>query len=120
MTRAGAVILGGMYAVLSLLFAVTNDANTQFVVALLGLLAALATLVHPRAGMVLFVLTAAFALLASVNVGGGFLLDVAVYGVAAYLAYRSARGRIARREERRLAAERADRADRYMRQQLGE
>ena len=120
MARATAIIAGGLYALLSIMVALANDADTGIVVGMLGVLAALATVIHPRAGMVLFVLTAAFALLASFNVARGFLLDVAVYGAMAYLAYRSVVGRIARREERRIAAARAERADRYIRQQLGE
>jgi hypothetical protein len=45
---------------------------------------------------------------------------MAAYGVIAFLAYRVWQGQVRRDAERQQAAERAERADRYIRQQLGE
>lgn len=120
MLRAVTILLSGAFVTTSFLFAVANDADTSFALAVFGLLGTVGMMIHPRLGLGLNAVAFAFALLASFNVEWGFLFEAAVYGLFVFMAWRVVQARIARREERRLAAERAERADRYIRQQLGE
>lgn len=107
--RAAAVILGFLFSVLLLLF----GGVVGPLLGGLGLIASLALWINRRAGFYLLVLAATVALIAAFNNGAGFLFEAAIFALLALMARSSLR-----RHERNEA--RAERMDRYVRQQLGE
>ena len=80
---------------------------------LIGILATFAFIAHRRAGTIGYAIVVVLALLATLRSGGDYWLELAVYALLTVGA-RSEANRHARDEAR------AERMDRYVRQQLGE
>lgn len=115
--RAVTATLGLIFSVLILMF---SGDSPDSVVGFLGLLASLALMIHRQAGFVLMFLPLAASVVGIFTVSTGYILYVVVYGLLTWAAYRIVKRHEAQVHERMLAAERAERHDRYIRQQLGE
>ena len=110
--RATAVVLGLLFGIITVAYDGAAGVPAGVLIGSVGIIAAVATWIHPRAGLVGFLVTVVVALLASLS-APTFLTYVVIFGVCALLAWRSAR-------RNRSNAERAERMDRYVRSQLGE
>ena len=115
--RAATVIFGILF---SLTLTIFGGAESAFAIGFFGIVASVTLIIHRKAGFIAFLIPAAFSLIASVNVAPGFLFEAVVYGLLAFMAYRTVKAHEAAKQERRIAAERGERHDRYVRQQLGE
>lgn len=113
-----AVLLGVGFSVLVLMFAAPGSPSRA--IGTFGLLASLAMIIHPRAGFIAFFAPLGLSLLGMANIERSYVIYVIPYAVLTLLAFRVVEDRKARKQEYILAAERAERADRYIRQQLGE
>lgn len=107
--RLTAILIGFIFGTLTMVY---STPALDVLIGGIAVVAAIATMLHPRAGMVGFLVTVGFAMLGLVQ-DWAFLVYVLLFGLAALLAWRSA-------ERNRQRAEREARMDRYVRSQLGE
>ncbi len=110
--RATAVLLGIVFGGIILVYDGARG-EPSALIGLIGLLGAFLTMLHPRWGFNAFLAAAILSVLIAlgdVNTTG-FLIYAVMFGIPAMLAYRSAK-------RNQIAEERAERADRYVRQQM--
>ncbi len=112
--RVTAVILGLIFGGIVVMVDSQANAAGGVLIGGIGIIAAVLTWINPRAGQFGFSVAVGLAALAMVtNSDPGYVVYVAMFGIPALFAWRSA-------ERNKAAVERAERTDRYVRQQLGE
>lgn len=95
--------------------------DVSFAVGVLGIIASVALLANIAAGFyALFGLAIVLGVAVVHSAEAAALPFAVVYGLLAFLAYRVKIGREAQRRQRQQEVARAERMDRYVRQQLGE